>query len=138
MGRDHLSYDLESIAPYNRDEPGVTQPYAWSQIMETAKHTEVLVMYRHPRSFCRFLMLMIISYQNASHETRPFYDRGRYVDGVNNEENWVISWCLWHAFRSFRHRLVWEPTHDNAEGIEGSSSPSSIDRGLSSSATREC
>lgn len=56
-------------------------PYTYNQITETARHSEILNIYRL-----------------ATPETRQFYDRGRYIDGPN-EENWVIRWCLYHSFR---------------------------------------
>jgi hypothetical protein len=37
-------------------------------------------------------------YYTASERTKPWYDLGRYLEGIN-EENWVIRWCLWHVFR---------------------------------------
>lgn len=85
-GRERLAHDPQSIAPYNQHDPEVIQPYGWTYIMETAKHREILALHR-----------------NASTETRTYYDKGYYTDGVN-AENWVIQWLLWHSFRSYRTR----------------------------------
>lgn len=60
-------------------------PYKWDEISETAKHFEILTVVN-----------------NAGPHTRPYYNLGRYVTNVN-EENWVARWYLWH---SFRYRLV--------------------------------
>lgn len=49
--------------------------------METAMHREVLRIFA-----------------GASGVTRPYYERGRYMDG-GNEDNWVIRWMLWNIFR---------------------------------------
>jgi hypothetical protein len=37
-------------------------------------------------------------YYLASLHTRPWYDRAVCQEGVN-WDNWIIRWCLWHAFR---------------------------------------
>ena len=60
-------------------------PYKWDEISETAKHWEILTVVN-----------------NAGPHTRPYYNLGRYMTNVN-EENWVARWYLWH---SFRYRFV--------------------------------
>ena len=37
-------------------------------------------------------------YYLASVHTRQWYDRAICQDGVK-WDNWIIRWCLWHAFR---------------------------------------
>lgn len=63
-------------------------PYAsdgiWArdvEIKETAMHREILQIYR-----------------KASEKTKAVYELARDTDGVE-EENWIIRWLLWHAFR---------------------------------------
>lgn len=70
-----------NLVPQCRDNPNVQPPYSWDDIMESAKHREVMTIYH-----------------SASPLTRAYYDRGRYRDGPN-EDNWIIRWCLWHVFR---------------------------------------
>lgn len=51
------------------------------EIKETAMHREILQIYRR-----------------ASEKTKVVYELARDIDGVE-EENWIIRWLLWHAFR---------------------------------------
>lgn len=37
-------------------------------------------------------------YRKASDQTRAVYELGHSTDGVE-EENWIVRWLLWHAFR---------------------------------------
>jgi hypothetical protein len=62
-------------------EQSAQPPFSNAQLNETATHREILNIYQHARP-----------------ETRMFYDMGRDVDGLE-EENWVIRWLLWHVFR---------------------------------------
>ncbi|KAF2173135.1 hypothetical protein M409DRAFT_62735 [Zasmidium cellare ATCC 36951] len=50
-------------------------------INETAMHREILRIY-----------------SNASERTKAVYELGHDTEGVG-EENWVVRWLLWHAFR---------------------------------------
>lgn len=80
-GRQRLSQDQSNLYPQYKEDGNVQPPYTYNQITESARHTEILNIYRL-----------------AAPETRQFYERGRYIDGPN-EENWVIRWCLYHSFR---------------------------------------
>lgn len=85
-------------------------------INETSTHAEILRIY-----------------QRASSSTRAVYDRGRDTDGVA-EENWIIRWCLWHAFRyrdqrNNRSRPVPTAGHEGDHwGDEDDSSSGDLDR----------
>ncbi|ORY13053.1 hypothetical protein BCR34DRAFT_481605 [Clohesyomyces aquaticus] len=81
VGRDRLSEDPANLIPHLRTDPSIGSPYKWDEISETAKHREIL---------------NIVNF--ADYRTRPYYEMGRYVTGVN-EENWVVRWYLWHSFR---------------------------------------
>nr|GFD54315.1 hypothetical protein [Tanacetum cinerariifolium] len=83
--RDRLSRDAQNLTDQSRTDPSVTAPYKWDEISETAKHAGILTVVN-----------------NAGPQTRPYYEKGRYMTNVN-EENWVARWYLWH---SFRYRLV--------------------------------
>ncbi|KXS97652.1 hypothetical protein AC579_1170 [Pseudocercospora musae] len=50
-------------------------------INETAMHSEILQIYHR-----------------ATPSTKAVYDLGRDTDGLE-EENWIVRWLLWHAFR---------------------------------------
>lgn len=80
-GRTRLCGDRQNLVPQCRDDLSVQLPFSSSQIMETAMHREVLRIFA-----------------GASGVTRPYYERGRYMDG-GNEDNWVIRWMLWNIFR---------------------------------------
>ena len=60
-------------------EQSAQPPFSNAQLNETATHREILNIYQHARP-----------------ETRMFYDMGRDIDGLE-EENWVIRWLLWHV-----------------------------------------
>jgi hypothetical protein len=83
--RDRLSRDERNLTEQSRANPSVTAPFKWDEISETAKHTEILTIVN-----------------NAGPQTRSYYEVGRYLTNVN-EENWVARWYLWH---SFRYRFV--------------------------------
>lgn len=80
-GRDRLSLSRDNLVENIRKDPSVQPPFAWDNLSETARHKEILNIYR-----------------NASPQTRRYYDVGAWRDGPN-EENWVVKWCLWHVFR---------------------------------------
>ena len=80
-----MSRDENNLTDQSRADPTVTAPYKWDEISETAKHAEILTLVAH-----------------AGLHTRPYYEMGRYMTNVN-EENWVARWYLWH---SFRYRFV--------------------------------
>lgn len=65
----------------NNSVQNAQPPYSNSQVSETAVHREILNIY-----------------QRARPETTYFYDKGRDIQGLE-EENWVIRWLLWHVFR---------------------------------------
>lgn len=65
------SWSLVRLTEFGRDET----------INETAMHREILRIY-----------------WNASERTKVVYDLGHDTEGVE-EENWVVRWLLWHAFR---------------------------------------
>lgn len=66
-------------------------------------------------------------YQRASDRTKDVYDLGRNTDGVE-EENWIIRWLLWHAFR-------YRDQRNNRKARSGSQASESADEDdLSSSA----
>jgi hypothetical protein len=71
----------DSLAPEFRNDSNVEPPYSNAQISKTAVHREILR-----------------TYQSARKETKAVYDLSRDSDRVE-EENWVIRWMLWHAFR---------------------------------------
>ncbi|KAJ4991904.1 hypothetical protein SVAN01_02499 [Stagonosporopsis vannaccii] len=79
--RDRLSRDERNLTDQSRADASVTAPYKWDEISETAKHFEILTVVN-----------------NAGPHTRPYYNMGRYMTNVN-EENWVARWYLWHSFR---------------------------------------
>ncbi|KAJ8111636.1 hypothetical protein OPT61_g5818 [Boeremia exigua] len=81
VARDRLSRDERNLTDQSRADPSVTAPYKWDEISETAKHVEILTLVN-----------------NAGPHTRPYYEMGRYMTNVN-EENWVARWYLWHSFR---------------------------------------
>ena len=83
--RDRLSKDERNLTEQSRANSSVTAPFKWDEISETAKHVEILTIVT-----------------NAGPQTRPYYEMGRYMTNVN-EENWVARWYLWH---SFRYRFV--------------------------------
>lgn len=83
--RDRLSRDERNLTEQSRANSSVTAPFKWDEISETAKHVEILTIVT-----------------NAGPQTRPYYEMGRYMTNVN-EENWVARWYLWH---SFRYRFV--------------------------------
>lgn len=83
--RDRLSRDAQNLTDQSRTDSSVTAPYKWDEISETAKHAGILTLVNH-----------------AGPQTRPYYEMGRYMTNVN-EENWVARWYLWH---SFRYRFV--------------------------------
>ena len=74
QGRDRVNQNPESLVPQYQGQTNIHPPYEGSQITETAKHREILNIYRL-----------------SSERTRAYYDLGRYQDGPN-EENWVIRW----------------------------------------------
>lgn len=80
-GRQRISQSAENLNLQYRHDPDVQPPYTYNQITETARHREILTIYR-----------------NAAVETRTFYNRGQFFEGPN-EENWIIRWCLYHSFR---------------------------------------
>jgi len=79
--RDRLSRDERNLTEQSRANSSVTAPFKWDEISETAKHVEILTIVT-----------------NAGPQTRPYYEMGRYMTNVN-EENWVARWYLWHSFR---------------------------------------
>ncbi|KXT03880.1 hypothetical protein AC578_8959 [Pseudocercospora eumusae] len=71
-------------------------------INETAMHSEILQIY-----------------QQASPNTKAVYDLGRDTDGPE-EENWIVRWLLWHAFRyrdTRNNRNRRAPTGTVARGV---------------------
>jgi hypothetical protein len=76
-----MSKQPANLTDQSRNDPTVTVPYKWDQISETAKH-----------------LMILHTVLNAAPETRPYYQAGRYMTNVN-EENWVARWYLWHSFR---------------------------------------
>ncbi|KAF2741660.1 hypothetical protein M011DRAFT_378461, partial [Sporormia fimetaria CBS 119925] len=80
-GRERLSYNPENLADSLRANPNIQPPYKWDQLSETAKHKELLHIYR-----------------TASPRARMFFDKGSYTTTVE-EENWAVAWYLWHSFR---------------------------------------
>ncbi|KAF2020662.1 hypothetical protein BU24DRAFT_416342 [Aaosphaeria arxii CBS 175.79] len=79
--RDRLSKDSGNLTDQSRANPYVQQPYKWDELSETAKHREIL----------RIAL-------EASPQTRPYFDKGRFFTSVG-EENWATRWYLWHSFR---------------------------------------
>lgn len=81
--------------------PHLTAPYSNSDIPETYRHREILNIYRL-----------------ASSDTRPYYDCGRDIE-LLEEENWVIRWLLWHVFRyrddRNRNRRQASPSRSSSE-----------------------
>ncbi|XTI85523.1 hypothetical protein V2W45_1340474 [Cenococcum geophilum] len=80
-GRDRLSLSRDNLVEQCRLNPAIQPPYSWDNLSETARHREILNIYR-----------------SASPITKAYYDYGSYRSGPN-EENWVVQWCLWHVFR---------------------------------------
>lgn len=97
-GRDRICRNQENLVISKRGVPG---PYSASDVTETATHEQVLFIY-----------------YAASAATRPWYDRGLYQDG-NNLDNWIIRWCLWHAFRYRDSRN--QPLAENGRRIRSNS-----------------
>jgi len=79
--RNALSSNRYNLTEQSRADPSVAEPYRWDELSETSKHLHILMIVR-----------------DACAETRPYYDIGRYMLHVN-EENWVARWYLWHSFR---------------------------------------
>lgn len=79
-----MSINPLNLTDQSKSNPSVEMPYKWDEISETAKHNQILTIVN-----------------NARPETRPYYQAGRYITNVN-EENWVARWYLWHSFR-YRH-----------------------------------
>jgi len=77
-GRDRICRDPQNLVPAKR---GTAPPYSASDVTEAAMRREVQTIY--------YL---------ASLQTRQWYDRAICQEGVN-WDNWIIRWCLWHAFR---------------------------------------
>ena len=80
-----MSKNPLNLTDQSRANPFVETPYKWDEISETAKHAQILTIVDAARP-----------------ETGPYYQVGRYMTNVN-EENWVARWYLWH---SFRYRFV--------------------------------
>lgn len=74
-----------------RSNPSVRPPYSTAQISETEFHRAALRVYRR-----------------ASPETRRLYDLGHDTTGIE-EENWIITWLLWHVIRYRDHRRKKRP-----------------------------
>lgn len=79
-------------------------------------------------------------FAGASGVTRPYYERGRYMDG-GNEDNWVIRWMLWNIFRYGMNRRRNNDPEDLVNSPEGSpslatSSPTASPGGSSNSSRR--
>lgn len=90
--------------------PDLTAPFSNSDVPESLRHHEILEIYRR-----------------ASADTRPYYDCGRDVETIE-EENWVIRWLLWHVFRyrddRNRNRRQASPSRSSSEdqnvvGVDG-------------------
>ncbi|PSN60901.1 hypothetical protein BS50DRAFT_578714 [Corynespora cassiicola Philippines] len=79
-GRDRLSRDPANLTEQSA-RAGLTQPYKWDELSETAKHREILYIA-----------------ENSGVYTKAYYVAGSYRTNVN-EENWVARWYLWHSFR---------------------------------------
>ena len=77
-GRDRICRDPKNLNPQKQGTPG---PYSASDVTETAMHAEVQMIYRY-----------------ASPATKQWYDRGLVQEGPTWDD-WIIRWCLWHAFR---------------------------------------
>jgi hypothetical protein len=78
-GRKRMMSTPESLRDENARN--AQPPFSNAQLNETATHREILNIYQHARP-----------------ETRSFYEMGRDIQGLE-EENWVIRWLLWHVFR---------------------------------------
>ncbi|EME49029.1 hypothetical protein DOTSEDRAFT_67913 [Dothistroma septosporum NZE10] len=76
----HL-YALMKVEAANGRKRLVESHSSYESINETAMHREILNIYQH-----------------ACRQTKSTYDQGRDTDGVE-EENWIVRWLLWHAFR---------------------------------------
>ena len=61
-------------------------------------------------------------YYLASLHTRQWYDRAVCQEGVN-WDNWIIRWCLWHAFR---YRDSRNTNSDAPDGRRTRGSPSEV------------
>jgi len=80
-GRERLSSDPNNLYSSNRSDPKIQPPYSADNMTETAMHREVMNIWTL-----------------ASPETRRYYNFGG-IQNAANTDNWVIRWCLWHAFR---------------------------------------
>ncbi|CAK4034922.1 Hypothetical predicted protein, partial [Lecanosticta acicola] len=86
-------------------------------------------------------------YEQASPQTKPTYDLGRDQDGIE-EENWIIRWMLWHAFRyrdQRNNRIRNQASSTVGDLVRGDdsengfSSPNSVSKEMGGSATAaEC
>jgi hypothetical protein len=84
-GRERLSYDPKNLAPPLMAGRKPQTAYKYDQLSESARHQEILNIYRVSRPSTRL-------YYEKGHirkEIRP----GEYV-----EESRVIDWFLWHTF----------------------------------------
>jgi hypothetical protein len=81
-----MSLVYNNRAPSVGRAPSGAAPYRWDELSETARHREILG----------------VSY-DTSDGMMQFYNMGRYStsisQGVQQEENWVVRWFLWHSFR---------------------------------------
>ena len=98
-GRDRICRDPQNLVPAKRGTP---PPYSASDITEAAMRREVQTIYR-----------------GASVYTRQWYDRAVCQEGVN-WDNWIITWCLWHAFRYRDSR------NTNSDALDGRRSRGSL------------
>ncbi|KAL1621513.1 hypothetical protein UCDDS831_g03342 [Diplodia seriata] len=102
-GRARLYQRRENLVPQCRDDVTVQPPFSSSQITETAMHREVLRIY-----------------SLASPTTQPYYLLGRFLDG-ENEDNWVIRWMLWNAFRYGMNKKRHPDSDDSSPALEHAS-----------------
>jgi len=115
-GRDRICRDAQNLVAAKR---GTAPPYSASDVTELAMRREVQQIY-----------------SVSSLQTRQWYDRAIFQDGVN-WDNWIIRWCLWHAFRYRDSRNTNSDSPDGRRTRGGSSEMGNSQRSISNSPQEE-
>lgn len=71
----------DTLVPELQNDASIVPPFSSHQVSETAMHRQILNIYN-----------------NASAETKPYYDLA-HDTSKPSPENWLIRWMLWHVFR---------------------------------------
>lgn len=81
VGRTLTIQNRNNLTPQTQADPRLSKgPFSSSMITESARHREIIDVYK-----------------KVSTETKAWYDRA--VTHDSTWDNWMVRWCLWHAFR---------------------------------------